>query len=133
MTPQEAEYVRLGEFWSKAAQAHDREGLASILSDDFVMWYNFEKIDRTKEEFLETLKSAHKAFNDQVHENERILPTSRGFVQQAIMCGTFSGERIAAAFCLVATVKDGKVVRGEEYFDTGQLVSRPVQGSTEMT
>jgi ketosteroid isomerase-like protein len=133
LTPQEAEHVRIGQFWSKTAQEHDPEKLGSVLSDDFIMWYNFEKIDRTKEEFLETLRNAHKAFNDQVHTDERILPTPEGFVLQATMNGTFNGQKIAAAFCLIATIKDGKVVRGDEYFDTGQLVSQPVYGSTEMT
>jgi len=133
LTPQESEHVRLGQFWSRVAQEHDREKLGSVLSDDFIMWYNFENIDRTKAEFLETLKSAHKRFDDQVHTDERVLPTPEGFVLQATMHGTVEGVKFSAPFCLIAKVRDGKVVRGDEYFDTTQLVTRPVHGSTEMT
>ncbi len=42
------------------------------------------------------------------------------------------GKEVFAPYCLIAKIRDGKIFRGEEYFDTFQLGSRPAPGSTEM-
>jgi ketosteroid isomerase-like protein len=132
MTPQQKEFVRLGEFWSKVAEEHDLEKFQTILAEDFVMWYNFEDVDRTREQFLQTLANAYKVFQNQVNANTRISPTADGFVLQATMCGKLNGKEISAPYCLIAKVRDGKVVRGDEYFDPSQLGSRVKEGSTEL-
>lgn len=116
--------LRLAQFWAKVSEEHNVEKFATILHDDFKMWYNFDPVDRTREEFIETLKGAHAIFENQVNKDPRITLTEDGFVIQANMCGVLNGHSISAPFCLVAKVKDGKVVRGDEYFDTGQLPQR---------
>jgi ketosteroid isomerase-like protein len=132
MTPQQEEFLRIGEFWARVSEEHDVEKFQTILADDFIMWYNFEDLDRTREQFIETLKSAHAMFSNQVNENTRITVTTEGFVLQATMRGVLDGKAIAAPYCLVARIRDGKVVRGDEYFDTSQLTRRPARGGTEM-
>jgi len=37
------------------------------------------------------------------------------------MKGLMEGRPISAPYCIVAKIKDGKVIRGDEYFDTSQL------------
>lgn len=124
MSQDPAEALRIAEFWSKVSEEHNIEKFQTILSDDFVMWYNFDPVDRTREEFLETLRGAHAIFHDQVNENPRITSTADGFVLQATMCGVMEGQKVSAPYCLVAKIRDGKVVRGDEYFDTSQLPKR---------
>jgi ketosteroid isomerase-like protein len=132
MTPEQEEFLRIGQFWAKVSEEHDTEKFATVLADDFIMWYNFEDLDRTREQFIETLKSAHAMFQNQVNENTRITVTTDGFVLQATMRGILDGKQISAPYCLIAKVQNGKVVRGDEYFDTSQLTRRPARGGTEM-
>lgn len=115
------ELMRLAQFWAQVAEEHDLEKFATVLHDDYVMWYNFDPVERTRAEFLETLKSAHAIFDNQVNKDPRITLTEDGFVLQATMCGTLDGKDVSAPYCMIAWVKDGKVIRSDEYFDTGQL------------
>src|SRR3546814_2800256 len=88
------------------------------------MWYNFDPNDRSREEFIQTLKDAHAMFQDQKNEDMRITLTEEGFILQATMTGVLDGKNISSPYCLVAKIKDGKVIRGDEYFDTAQLTKK---------
>ena len=116
--------LRLAQQWARISEEHNIEKFSKLLHDDFVMWYNFTNTERSKQEFLETLKGAHAIFHNQVNDNCKITLTDRGFVLQAVMRGILDGREITAPYCLIAEVKDGKVIRGDEYFDTAQLPKR---------
>jgi ketosteroid isomerase-like protein len=132
MTSREEEFLKVGRFWAKVSEEHNIEKFATVLADDFVMWYNFDDVERTRAQFLEVLKNAHQMFHNQVNENTRLTATTDGFVLQATMRGVLDGKEISAPYCLVAKVRNGKVVRGDEYFDTSQLTRRPQRGGTAM-
>jgi ketosteroid isomerase-like protein len=121
MAQDPAEALRVGQLWATISEEHNTDKFSKLLADDFVMWYNFDPNDRTRDEFIETLKGAHAIFEDQVNENTRITPTADGFVLQATMRGKLDGQEISSPYCLVAKMRDGLVVRGDEYFDTAQL------------
>jgi len=120
--PQES--MRLAQFWATVSEEHNVEKFATVLLDDFVMWYNFDPQDRTRQEFIETLKSAHAMFENQKNEDLKITLTEDGFVLQATMTGVLDGQQISSPYCLIARIKDGKVIRGDEYFDTAKLTKR---------
>jgi len=120
--PQES--MRLAQFWATVSEEHNVEKFATVLHDDFVMWYNFDPQDRTRQEFIETLKSAHAMFENQKNEDLKITLTEDGFVLQATMTGVLDGQQISSPYCLIARIKDGKVIRGDEYFDTAKLTKR---------
>lgn len=125
------EALRLGHFWATVSEEHDTDKFQTVLHDEFVMWYNFDPQERSRTEFIETLKSAHEIFENQRNENARITVTEEGFVLQATMTGILSGVAIRSPYCFIAKIKDGLVVRGEEYFDTAQLpkkAGRPGEG-----
>jgi ketosteroid isomerase-like protein len=46
-----------------------------------------------------------------------------GFVQQHVLRGTrkHDGERLALPACIVCAVKDGKITRLDEYFDSARV------------
>lgn len=118
------EAMRLARFWATVSEEHNVDKFQTVLHDDFVMWYNFDPQDRTRAEFIETLKSAHAIFSDQKNEDARITITEDGFVLQATMTGILDGQAISSPYCFIARIRDGLVVRGEEYFDTAQLTKR---------
>lgn len=118
------EALRLAQFWATVSEEHNTEKFQTVLHDDFVMWYNFDPVERTRDEFIQTLKDAHSMFDNQKNENLKITLTDDGFVLQAIMTGVLAGENIASPYCFIAKIRDGKIVRGDEYFDTAQLTKR---------
>ncbi|NJO32883.1 MAG: nuclear transport factor 2 family protein [Rhodospirillales bacterium] len=123
--------MRLAEFWARVSEEHDTDKFATILHEDFVMWYNFSPDDRTRAEFIQTLKDAHAMFHNQKNEDLRITLTEEGFILQATMTGILDGKAISSPYCFIAKVEDGLVIRGEEYFDTAQLTKkagRPGEG-----
>ncbi len=125
------EALRLGQFWATVSEEHNTDKFQTVLHDDFVMWYNFDPQDRTRAEFIETLKAAHAMFSNQKNENSQITVTESGFVLQATMTGILDGVAIRSPYCFIATIKDGKIIRGDEYFDTAQLskkAGRPGEG-----
>ncbi|WP_371433280.1 nuclear transport factor 2 family protein [Novosphingobium sp.] len=124
MTVDREEVMRLARFWATVSEEHNVEKFQTVLHDDFVMWYNFDPQDRTRAEFIETLKSAHAIFKDQKNEDARITITDDGFVLQATMTGILDGTPISSPYCFIARVRDGLIVRGDEYFDTAQLTKR---------
>nr|WP_246344588.1 nuclear transport factor 2 family protein [Sphingobium fontiphilum] len=125
------EALRLGQFWVTVAEEHDTDKFQTVLHEDFVMWYNFDPQDRSRAEFIETLKAAHAIFHDQKNEDPRITVTEDGFVLQATMTGVLDGKPIRSPYCFIARIKDGLIIRGDEYFDTAQLskkAGRPGEG-----
>jgi ketosteroid isomerase-like protein len=124
MAQDPVEALRIGQFWSRVSEEHDIEKFQTILAEDFVMWYNFSPTDRSRAQFLDTLRDAHAIFKNQINRDARITPTATGFVLQATLCGLLDGKEISAPYCMVAQIRDGKVIRGDEYFDTSQLPKR---------
>lgn len=118
------EALRLGQFWATVSEEHDTDKFQTVLHEDFVMWYNFDPVERTRAEFIETLKAAHAIFHNQKNENARITVTEDGFVLQATMTGVLDGVAISSPYCFVARIRDGLIIRGDEYFDTAQLAKR---------
>ncbi len=118
------EALRLAEHWDRTAKAHDIEAFGTILADDFEMTYNFDPAPRSREQLLRSLAEVYSMLTDHEHVDGRITPTVEGFVIEATLRGSMGGTRIEAPFCLVARVRDGKVFRSREYFDTAQLPKR---------
>src|SRR3546814_7557875 len=84
--------MRLAKFWATVSEEHNVEKFQTVLHDDFVMWYNFDPNDRSREEFIQTLKDAHAMFQDQKNEDMRITLTEEGFILQATMTGVLDGK-----------------------------------------
>lgn len=123
--------MRLAQFWATVSEEHNVDKFQTALHPDFVMWYNFDPQDRTRAEFVETLKAAHAMFQNQKNENAQITITEDGFVLQATMTGILDGKAISSPYCFIAQIKDGLIIRGDEYFDTAQLTKkagRPGEG-----
>ena len=98
MAPQQEELMKLAQFWASVSEEHNVDKFQTILSDDFVMWYNFDPVDHTREQFLDILRSAHKMFDNQVNEDTRITLTTDGFVIQATMTGVLNNKKISAPY-----------------------------------
>jgi len=56
------------------------------------------------------------------YEKVRLQRTDTGFVQQHVLTGTIaSGAKLELPACMVGVVKDGRILRLDEYFDPAHL------------
>ena len=107
-----------------AVEAGDVETVRNLYAPEFRIWHNYDGVAQTAEENLGVLGWLVANVSNRRYENVRLEKTESGFVQQHVLRGTLaSGEKLELPACMVGIVKDGKVVRLDEYFDPAHLGS----------
>lgn len=100
----------------------DIEGLGQLYSPDVKVWHNTDDYAQTREENLATLKGGLGRFKSREYADRQVQVFPGGFVQQhrlkAVRHDGSTAELIAAIIC---QVKDGKVTRLDEYFDSAAV------------
>jgi ketosteroid isomerase-like protein len=99
----------------------DVAGVGALYHDDIRCWRNLDGRELVKKQalkvvgFLGTLEGL-------AYEDIRIDATETGFVQQHTLCCTSpKGEAVRVAACLVAEVRDGQILRIDEYVDSAAM------------
>ena len=102
-------------------EAGDAEGAAAFYAEDVVTWRNIDGRELAKRQVCRILEFLA-GLDDLAYEDVRIQETQGGFVQQHILtCKAPSGESVRAAACLVASVRDGRLTRLDEYLDSAAM------------
>jgi ketosteroid isomerase-like protein len=108
----------VAEQWEKACRAGQSGPIVDLLSDDAVVWYNFEKVDHDREAYRAILDASYKSFRNPQYRDFRVMHHPGGFVEQATLEGETDNGVVSTPFLIVATVKDDKITRLDEYFDS---------------
>lgn len=88
------------------------------------IWHNFDEIVQTREENLETLKGMIGRLSDRLYDERQVETFPGGFVQQHVLRATRKdGLRVHLPAALVVRIRDGKIVRLDEYLDTAQVAA----------
>ena len=101
----------------------DSAALGELYADDVVIWHNTDGIEMTKEQNLASLDALAAMTTSRSFSNIRRYDIDGGFVQQHVMhldWGSGSGELPG---CLIVMVKDGKIIRADEYLDGATIAS----------
>lgn len=107
--------------------AGDAEGAGALYADDAVVWRNLDGRELVKRQVLKVLAMLTGAISGLRYENVRVRPTPDGFVQQHTLRGTTKdGAELRADACFVAVVRDGRIVRVDEYLDSAAMA--PLMG-----
>lgn len=105
--------------WEVACQSGDTDRIVAHLTDDAVVWYNFQpQAEHTKAAYRDLLESGKAAFANRRYKDRRVHLHPGGFVEQATLEGDTPGGVIETPFLLIATVDDDHITRIAEYFDT---------------
>lgn len=105
--------------WEAACRSRDNRRIVDHLSDDAVVWYNFQPgTEHSKSAYLGILESSAKTFSNQRYDDMRVHLHPGGFVEQATLAGDTAKGVIEVPFLLIATVEGDKITRIAEYFDT---------------
>lgn len=102
--------------------AGDVEGVAALYHDDAIVWRNLDDRELVKKQMIKVVTFLSTSVKDIRYSNVRVQATDTGFVQQHVLEGIApSGAPVKAFACLVATLRDGKIARLDEYIDSAQL------------
>src|SRR5215472_17384369 len=120
MTKDEIE--RLARAFFDAIESGDFGKIRDTYARDAVIWHNFDGKESTREENLATLDGFIKAVPSRRYTQRRLDVFGGGFVQRHLLIGKLaSGKEVSLAACVVCSVKDGRINRLDEYFDSAAL------------
>lgn len=98
------------------------EDVRALYAPDAVIWHNHDGVEQTVAENLTTLGWIATHLGDVQYTQVRRRLTADGFVQQHVLMATNRrGERVAVPACIVATVRDGRITRIDEYLDRAHV------------
>lgn len=117
MTKDEIE--RLARDFFDAIEAGDIAKVRDTYSADAVIWHNFDGKESSREENLATLGDFMKAVPKRRYAERRVNMFDDGFVQRHVLIGSLAnGKEVRLAACIVCQVRDGRISRLDEYFDS---------------
>ncbi|MEZ5967660.1 MAG: nuclear transport factor 2 family protein [Hyphomonas sp.] len=104
-------------------EAGDIDGLVDCYAPDARIWHNTDEAEQGPEDNRAVLAGMVRRITDRVYDNRRLEVFPGGFVQQHVVRGTrvHDGVRVSLPACLVCQVKDGKITRLDEYFDSARV------------
>jgi len=104
-------------------EAGDVDGLVSCYAPDARIWHNTDGLEQGPEDNRRTLAGMVTRILDRKYDERRLHVFPGGFVHQHVLRGTrkHDGVRLALDACIVCEVKDGKITRLDEYFDSAQV------------
>jgi ketosteroid isomerase-like protein len=105
-----------------AVESGDIDTVAAIYHPGAVIWHNHDRMETSARENLEVLARFVERAPVRRYVNRRIIVTPGVFVQQHILEATRTdGRRLSLPACVVCQLKDGQIIRLDEYYDTAAL------------
>lgn len=107
--------------FAAATRGHDPAAFTTICAPGAVTWHNFDEVEVSPEQTVQTLAWLHRAVPDLTWTDVALAPTPTGFVTQTVMTGTAPGGPLRVHTCVVVHLDhSGLVTRVEEYLDPAQ-------------
>ncbi|MET0273679.1 MAG: nuclear transport factor 2 family protein [Phenylobacterium sp.] len=117
MTPTEMETLAKGFF--DAVERGDIEHVYGSYAPGAAIWHNTDGLEQSPEDNAETLKGMVLRIPKRTYSQRRVNVFPGGFVQQHVLLGVRKdGVTVELPCCIVCQVKDGKITRLDEYFDS---------------
>lgn len=111
-----------------AIEQGDIDTVREVYSPDVVVWHNFDEVEQDGETSVKMLAWAARNLEGMRYADIKRWETDDGFVQQHTLRATnAAGVEIAVPAILAVTVRDGHIVRLDEYLDSAHvaLISAP--------
>lgn len=101
-----------------ALAAGDVAAAVACLAPDAQVWHGFDRVQHDRDAMAAQWAELVTTFPQRWVTDVRRSPTPDGFVQQQVLVvRTASGAALGWPVCLVVTVRDGLIVRIDEYLD----------------
>lgn len=104
-------------------EAGDIDGLIACYAPDAEIWHNTDEQIQSPEDNRKTLAGMVTRIVDRVYDDRRVEVFPNGFLQQHVLRGVrkHDGVRLALPACIICRVKEGKITRLDEYFDSARV------------
>lgn len=101
----------------------DIDGLVACYSPDAKIWHNTDRQEQGPEDNRKTLAGMVTRILDRDYADRRLEVFAGGFVQQHVLKGTRKHDNVCVELpaCIVCAVKDGRITRLDEYFDSATV------------
>jgi ketosteroid isomerase-like protein len=105
-----------------AIEAGDIDAVRAIYAPDAEIWHNTDGAVQGPDDNARTLSWVTTNLRGVRYTDVRRSATSTGFVQQHVLVATNrAGQRVAVPACIVATVRDERIIRLDEYLDSAAV------------
>ena len=112
-----------------AIQAGDAAAVRDSYAPDAKIWHNNDNIEQTVEQNLKVLAWFMRKLPDRHYRIVRREALQDGFVQQHVLEATLpDGTQWKMPACVIVKMRDGKIVRLDEYLDSAQAGALAVLG-----
>jgi ketosteroid isomerase-like protein len=116
------EILSLAKSFFDGLEQGDISILRRVYAPDVEIWHNTDGLTQTLEENEATLQGFVSRISDRKYSQRRTEAFPGGFVQQHVLTGVRrDGVKVALPACIVCRVKDGRVTRLDEYFDSAAV------------
>jgi len=115
-----------------AIEQGDLPAVEACYSPDMVIWFNVTGQESNRDDNLAALLKGGEVHRRRTY-NDRIISTfDDGFVAQyTLNVVGLNGAKVALNACLVGRVRDGLIVRLDEYLDSSKFGARPSPAAAE--
>ena len=114
-----------------AIEAGDVDTVRDLYDPDVEIWHNTDQVTQRREENLATLAWVGRHLLGVTYTDVRRSATDDGFVQRHVFVATNrAGRRVEVPACIVATVRDGRITRLDEYLDSAAVAAITEPGPT---
>jgi ketosteroid isomerase-like protein len=104
-----------------ALESGNVEAVSELYAEDVAVWHNFSNTEQSKQQNLEVLKAMVAAVESlQYVVLERVDLGDRVLQRHTLTCRLSSGQVFQLPACILVTVSSNKIIRIDEYLDTGQ-------------
>lgn len=117
--------LTLAERFSTAVDHRDLLALDALLDEQAVVWHNIDQKAHGKSATLDGIRAFNAAVHASRYRNIRRSAMPDGVVQQHDLEVTFAAGRPARsiAVCIVFRMKEGRIVRLDEYLDSAAFAA----------
>ena len=116
------EMAALAKRFFDCVETGDVDGLVACYAPDAVIWHNTDGVEQTPAENARTLRGFVARIAERVYDERRVAVFEGGFVHQHLLRGVrLDGVRVSLPCCIVCQVRDGRITRLDEYFDSAQV------------
>lgn len=118
----DSETLALCDRFFDAIEQKDPKTLEGCYAPEAVIWHSHDCRYQPREANLAMLEEGMKRHKKMRFRDRRVHVFEAGFVQQHTLFVTYANDFVGEMdVCFVAFVRDGRISRAYEYFDTGQL------------
>jgi uncharacterized protein len=116
--------MQLADRFFAAIAAGDVHAVRELYDPTAEIWHNTDGITMGVDDNLATLAWMSRNLPDLAYTEIRRSATEDGFVQQHVLVATNrAGRRIEVPACIVTTVRDGRIMRLDEYLDSASVAA----------